>query len=245
MKKEFSIGEKVNNYTVLERVYVRNPLRNYYLCKCDCGNLSKIKPSNMGVHNCCRSCAGEFKKKFNIGDLIKDCEIIDYIKSEHKYVLKCICGQDFKKGTNDLDGPCICCKSCYKQKYYEYSRKADENILKNQQYSRYQDNARKRNHEWNISNEDFCLLISKKCYYCDSYPDREVKGKSKNNPLVILVHGLDRVDNSKGYSLENCVTCCELCNRAKRALDLEEFETWIKKISDNLQNKGSFKERIK
>ena len=37
------------------------------------------------------------------------------------------------------------------------------------------------------------------------------------------IHGLDRVDNEKGYSIDNVVTCCEQCNVAKSTQTYEDF----------------------
>jgi hypothetical protein len=35
--------------------------------------------------------------------------------------------------------------------------------------------------------------------------------------------GLDRIDSSKGYSIENVRPCCKLCNQAKNNLTEVEF----------------------
>lgn len=35
--------------------------------------------------------------------------------------------------------------------------------------------------------------------------------------------GLDRVDNDKGYTVENSVACCTRCNTMKSTYCLEEF----------------------
>ncbi|HEC67150.1 MAG TPA: hypothetical protein ENI23_17875 [bacterium] len=44
--------------------------------------------------------------------------------------------------------------------------------------------------------------------------------------------GLDRVDNKKGYELENCVPCCKICNSMKMTMDKDEFLKHIKRIAD-------------
>ena len=55
---------------------------------------------------------------------------------------------------------------------------------------------------WNLSESDFNALISKRCFYCDG-------------SLPSQGSGLDRVDNSKGYSFENVVPCCTSCNQIR------------------------------
>lgn len=36
-------------------------------------------------------------------------------------------------------------------------------------------------------------------------------------------NGIDRVDNNKGYEIENVVTCCTDCNKKKLKKTQEEF----------------------
>ena len=40
--------------------------------------------------------------------------------------------------------------------------------------------------------------------------------------------GLDRVDNSIGYILENVVPCCVTCNSMKMAMSYNEFITHLR-----------------
>lgn len=48
--------------------------------------------------------------------------------------------------------------------------------------------------------------------------------------------GIDRVDSSKGYTVDNCVSCCRECNVSKGTMSLEAF---LRKLSrrKNLQSK--------
>jgi hypothetical protein len=36
--------------------------------------------------------------------------------------------------------------------------------------------------------------------------------------IVIEYNGIDRVDNEKGYLVENCVPCCFTCNSLKKSV---------------------------
>lgn len=58
-----------------------------------------------------------------------------------------------------------------------------------------------------------CLNVQ--CFYCGS--------KST---------GLDRVDNSKGYVLENCVACCWRCNSWKSTSSFKDFVLRCRAIAD-------------
>lgn len=49
--------------------------------------------------------------------------------------------------------------------------------------------------------------------------------------------GIDRVDNSVGYTKENSVPCCKLCNFMKKAMSRNDFLSRIKKIYEfNIKN---------
>lgn len=80
----------------------------------------------------------------------------------------------------------------------------------------YKREARKRMYSWDLTDEQASRLFMGQCHYC---------GKHASN-------GIDRVDNSKGYFLENCVSCCSACNFMKGSMDLEEFIDHIHKIRD-------------
>lgn len=92
-----------------------------------------------------------------------------------------------------------------------------------------------------ITFEDFYDMSQKDCYYCGSKPNNKqncyINTKStqlrKDNGNFIY-NGLDRVDNTKPHTLENCVPCCKTCNYAKRERTVEEFENWIDKVYENL-----------
>ena len=40
------------------------------------------------------------------------------------------------------------------------------------------------------------------------------------------------MDNSKGYSLDNIVPCCKICNRAKSDLTYKDFIEWIRRLKN-------------
>jgi hypothetical protein len=45
-----------------------------------------------------------------------------------------------------------------------------------------------------------------------------------------VCQGVDRVDNTKGYTLANSVPCCKVCNRMKMAMTKDDFLTHIRKV---------------
>jgi 5-methylcytosine-specific restriction endonuclease McrA len=54
----------------------------------------------------------------------------------------------------------------------------------------------------------------------------------------IIGVGLDRIDSSIGYTIENCVPCCKDCNIMKNAKGYDEFIQKCKQIVKNLEQIG-------
>lgn len=98
----------------------------------------------------------------------------------------------------------------------------------NQLYNNYKRSAELRNYSFNLSRDSFYELTQKNCFYCGETPKQKQSGKHLNG--FYLYNGIDRIDNSRGYTLENCVPCCKTCNRAKDVMSQKEFLSWIKKI---------------
>jgi hypothetical protein len=99
----------------------------------------------------------------------------------------------------------------------------------NQLYRIYANGAKVRNLEFSISKEELVEITSKVCFYCGTLPMQTVS-RGTRYPLTenYLHNGIDRWDNTKGYTMDNCVPCCEACNRAKHSKSQESFLMWMK-----------------
>jgi len=84
-----------------------------------------------------------------------------------------------------------------------YQAEAKRNLEAN--WKMFQTNSDKRQKECSLTKEQYFELIQKPCVYCSYYNENEI-------------NGIDRVDNSVGYILQNCVTACKHCNRMKHIL---------------------------
>lgn len=62
------------------------------------------------------------------------------------------------------------------------------------------------------------------CFYCGDVP--------------LMSHGIDRVENSRGYVRGNMVPCCTHCNIAKGQRSSDDFAAWVHRTSQHLKNKG-------
>jgi len=109
-----------------------------------------------------------------------------------------------------------------------------------------------RGYEFKITLEDFKNIASKPCSYCDSLnvfsiylqKDGLPRTWSSTNTNIknitienskIMISGIDRADNALGYTLENSVPCCSLCNYLKREMSISELISRIEKILTNKQ----------
>lgn len=95
-------------------------------------------------------------------------------------------------------------------------------------YQRYKDGAAKRGYVFELTIEQARAMFSVPCMYCHYPPRGEF-------------NGIDRVDNSKGYTLDNCVPCCAWCNRAKSDGQLPRFMEWIWWMRPELRPKRALK----
>jgi DNA polymerase-3 subunit alpha len=114
------------------------------------------------------------------------------------------------------------------------SLRAEKMYSKNRKYTPLEASARRvwQKRYGEMEFEDFYEMSQQNCYYCgESLINIQNCAGSKSSEEmkkngVFIYNGLDRVDNNKPHSKENCVPCCKYCNFAKRDRTLEEFKQW-------------------
>jgi hypothetical protein len=105
---------------------------------------------------------------------------------------------------------------------------AQRTIVKNYRLS-----AKYRGLLMELTDQDVFALIAMPCFYCGSPPER-IRKVSRNGSVSF--NGIDRIDNSQGYTIDNTVPCCHTCNHAKCNMSQADFIAWIKRAAANLQN---------
>ena len=85
--------------------------------------------------------------------------------------------------------------------------------------------ARKFKRVFKLSFEHFLHITSQPCFYCHAVPAQKYTYKHKS---VYTYNGIDRIDNSKGYTIKNSVACCIRCNKSKSSTN--DFLQWVKTI---------------
>lgn len=74
----------------------------------------------------------------------------------------------------------------------------------------YKKRADEHGYDFDLTNEEFRELVESDCYYCGCK-----RGK--------ILNGIDRLDNSIGYTKENTVPACKMCNNMKNTLNESTF----------------------
>ena len=105
---------------------------------------------------------------------------------------------------------------------------------RNEVLDTYKRDAVKRKLDWYLMDEEFDHLTSQQCTYCHRPPG--TARNSRRDTGWFVYNGIDRVDSTKGYVIENVVTCCKVCNRAKSDMTLEEFMEWVADLSEAYTN---------
>ena len=132
--------------------------------------------------------------------------------------------ENFHASNRDFDGFAYLCKTCKKAIDKAYRAKSMDKIHTYQKTPRYvfsqiTSQAKTRNIPLLID-FDYYLenLANKPCFYCGS---KDTK------------HWIDRYINSHeiGYTKENSVPCCELCNKMKMAYSPLLFVEHCKKVA--------------
>ena len=142
-------------------------------------------------------------------------------KGEQKYWnCKCSCGNiQSVRGISLVAERSAKCMKCSRAENGIKRIRDDFHVASGAVLQQYKRNAKIRKIEFKLTKDELKSIIIKDCYYCGALPS--------------VYNGIDRLDNSKGYVLDNCVPCCFNCNWAKSDMTVEQFKNWIKRIYVN------------
>lgn len=148
--------------------------------------------------------------------------------SERAYFI-CDCGNEFSiRLSSKVKTPgYFKCRSCYNSVFAP-------NPGERYAFKRVAKDARARGLKFNITLDFFSEKCHEPCHYCGGTDRNSISIRSKRADRYIVrnfrYNGLDRKDNDKGYTEENCVPACIICNRAKREMPYNEFIVWINSL---------------
>lgn len=92
----------------------------------------------------------------------------------------------------------------------------------------YRAGAKRRQHVFDLTLDQFEILINKNCVYCGRPPSSVIRAPRRNG--ILIYNGIDRIDNKKGYIVGNVATACAKCGMAKQKMTVQEFKTWISEV---------------
>lgn len=151
--------------------------------------------------------------------------ILSFHKSSNKgsiWTAVCDCGNlknirsdNFKKGKNLSCG-------CFVTDYNALNNIKSSDYLARRKYNKYRSGSKVRNLSFNLSYKEFFDLVISPCHYC------------KINPAPL--NGIDRINNSIGYTIKNSTPCCSLCNMAKGSMSYERFVSYINRFASITPN---------
>ena len=68
------------------------------------------------------------------------------------------------------------------------------------------------------------------CHYCNAAPSQSRSGSKSRPQDAVKFNSLDRLDSALGYTIDNVVPCCKICNFAKNTMSVEEFRAWLSRV---------------
>lgn len=224
--------ELVKHITDVVEKNGKKSYRYYSEIKCrDCGHTIKIAKGDMRRYFSCDKCNLEALKLEFVGYKNDMYEVLSFSRKSKRHVfynVKCNkCGKITEMRKDSIkDNKKVSCIGC-KGNGRKPKVKSVYNIYK---YV-YETGATQRSLSWELTDQQFIDLVSQDCYYCGDAPvsiqSLKRYNKTKEN---VFVNGIDRLNSSEGYNLNNCVPCCSMCNRMKMAFSEKDFLNQISKI---------------
>lgn len=161
------------------------------------------------------------------------------------YECLCSCGNIFTFRAGRSNKP-IACKQC-SLSITTNIKKGGKWIdipnysVKRRLYMSYKRRAQRKSLEYMLTEEETLDLFQGNCYYCGE-PPKEVTSKTDNGNTLdgyFKTNGIDRLNNNFGYTKENTVSCCAMCNKAKLTTTADDFLEWVSKVFQYQNKKGS------
>lgn len=213
------------------------PYQKYAIIECiHCGETRLVMYYNFLNHKTtpCTKCGGIWIDWANdmIGKTVGHYKILDYVglikrtsnnKVDIFFKVQCIhCGNIREKELYSNSGwnRYPQCPQCPRIKDDYYTKR----------YKEYIKSAKDRNKEWNLTLEEFIKIGSGDCFYCGQKAPYQSRTIWTNSEVSNYFNGIDRIDSSKGYTYDNCVSCCSHCNVMKMQYTQSEFLSKISKI---------------
>lgn len=238
-------GNRYGKLLVLEPSGRNKHRKITFLCQCDCGNKRVVSGNALRSGNT-KSCGCmPHRLKEETGKRYGELQVLKMVTASPvaKFLCRCDCGREtIVRGTSlrKKTMPTRSCGCINAQRMGVYNR-ANGKWLPSGEASfrelkrRMQKTAHKRRLEWGLSEKDTKTIMKQNCVYCNIPPSQSVltptlkRHREKRNGDFIY-NGIDRIDNTMGYTNNNVAPCCYICNRMKSSMTVKDFLSHIDTI---------------
>ena len=129
--------------------------------------------------------------------------------TKYLYLLSCSkCGDESWGRSTRFTRECVNCRG------YVVKHPDEETRAIHLRYRDIKHSANQRGHEFTLTKEEFIWLMKWSCFWCGDKPT-----------------GIDRLENTEGYTMKNSVPSCKRCNVAKNDMSKDEWFDWIGRIT--------------
>jgi hypothetical protein len=189
------------------------------------------------------------RHEYSAGEIIKTRDGNDtkltYIREgsknvKRRVVVRCVCGREWESQLgNIVAGKAICCgKGSCRVPITKGDR--DPEVGYKALLYVYKKHAKERGFEFHLTYDEFKILLTQNCHYCDSPPSQVYQlfkpgTREVRTGVPVTYNGIDRVDSKEHYTVDNTVTACKRCNVAKMDQSYEDFLKQVIKIYNNLK----------
>lgn len=141
-----------------------------------------------------------------------------------KIGVQCNCGHFIMLRPYALEsGSALMCKQCF-----GHSKAIDRDLAcRNYIFAQISNSAKERKLTFSLTPNELYHLILQPCHYCGDLGSNRMTVQG----LPFVYNGLDRVDNTRGYEIDNVVPCCKHCNIGKRQMTVQEFTEWATRVA--------------
>jgi hypothetical protein len=258
MKKKNLLGQHFNQLTVIapapDEVSKSGNKRTMWICQCDCGKVINVQAGHLTRKNNPQQSCGchilQYGTKYKPGDKVGRLTTISYDNGFWK--CECICGNRVEIITSKLVSgntqSCGCLRDALStnriHKIIENNRQFEPRITSARRvWKTYVYNDQQNGIICALTFEDFFKLSQECCYYCGIEPSqrtnmfinkKNASEKSKNEGWFIY-NGIDRKNSNLSHMIDNCVSCCWTCNRAKLDKSTTQFLDDVMRITLNVK----------
>ena len=216
----------------------------YWVCRCDCGgevvtNGNSLRRGHVRSCGCLRTETSRQRRprEHVVGKRYGRLVVLEdnSVGADRRWLCQCDCGtvKSILSGAIK-SGDTRSCGCLRNEASAKRNAKPQGTSGLNAMYIACRQSASSRSIKFFLSKEEFAGIISQRCYWCGVAPRPRGSHRAVGK---FTCTDIDRVDNTAGYIVSNCVACCKQCNVAKNNYTVEDFLEWAKRLIEHQKGK--------